>query len=84
MSESLVTGLKLQTTYKCRSCFSRNCKGNPHCLVGLGEKEWFEEIDEKSWHDLDDPEKERRQKGAFVGLKNLGATCYVNTFLQVM
>ena len=64
--------------------FSRNCKGNPHCLVGLGEKEWFQEIDESSWHDLDDPEKERRQKGAFVGLKNLGATCYVNTFLQVI
>ncbi|KAI0234833.1 Ubiquitin carboxyl-terminal hydrolase 48 [Lamellibrachia satsuma] len=61
----------------------RNCKGNPFCLLGLGERDWLCEIDDSNWHDIDDPEVERRKKGGFVGLKNLGATCYVNTFLQV-
>ncbi|KAK2494912.1 hypothetical protein MC885_012348, partial [Smutsia gigantea] len=61
----------------------RNCKGNPNCLVGIGEHIWLGEIDENSFHNIDDPNCERRKKNSFVGLTNLGATCYVNTFLQV-
>nr|XP_006811923.1 PREDICTED: ubiquitin carboxyl-terminal hydrolase 48-like [Saccoglossus kowalevskii] len=61
----------------------RNCKGNPNCLNGLGENLWLGEIDDDSWHEIEDPNNERRQEGSFVGLKNLGATCYVNTLLQV-
>ncbi|XP_070561679.1 ubiquitin carboxyl-terminal hydrolase 48-like isoform X2 [Ptychodera flava] len=61
----------------------RNCKGNPNCLMGLGESLWLGEIDDDSWHEIEDPNTERRVDGSFVGLKNLGATCYVNTLLQV-
>ncbi|XP_022090230.1 ubiquitin carboxyl-terminal hydrolase 48-like isoform X3 [Acanthaster planci] len=61
----------------------QNCKGNPNCLVGLGEKEWLCDIKDERWHEVEDPNLERRAEDSFVGLKNLGATCYVNTFLQV-
>ncbi|XP_044523778.1 ubiquitin carboxyl-terminal hydrolase 48 isoform X4 [Gracilinanus agilis] len=66
-----------------RGVCRRNCKGNPNCLVGIGEHVWLGEIDENSFHNIDDPNSERRKKNSFVGLTNLGATCYVNTFLQV-
>ncbi|KAL4658673.1 ubiquitin carboxyl-terminal hydrolase 48 isoform X1 [Arapaima gigas] len=66
-----------------RGSCRRNCKGNPNCLVGIGEHVWLGEIDENSFHNIDDPNSERRDKNKFVGLTNLGATCYVNTFLQV-
>ncbi|XP_060115140.1 ubiquitin carboxyl-terminal hydrolase 48 [Heteronotia binoei] len=66
-----------------RGACRRNCRGNPNCLVGIGEHIWLGEIDENSFHNIDDPNFERRKKNAFVGLTNLGATCYVNTFLQM-
>ncbi|XP_076846101.1 ubiquitin carboxyl-terminal hydrolase 48 isoform X2 [Brachyhypopomus gauderio] len=66
-----------------RGACRRNCKGNPNCLVGIGEHSWLGEIDENAFHNIDDPNSERRDKNTFVGLTNLGATCYVNTFLQV-
>ncbi|XP_066493077.1 ubiquitin carboxyl-terminal hydrolase 48 isoform X2 [Tiliqua scincoides] len=66
-----------------RGSCRRNCRGNPNCLVGIGEHVWLGEIDESSFHNIDDPNFERRKKSAFVGLTNLGATCYVNTFLQM-
>uniref|UniRef100_A0A671TAH7 Ubiquitin carboxyl-terminal hydrolase 48 n=1 Tax=Sinocyclocheilus anshuiensis TaxID=1608454 RepID=A0A671TAH7_9TELE len=66
-----------------RGACRRNCRGNPNCLVGIGEQSWLGEIDENAFHNIDDPNSERRDKNTFVGLTNLGATCYVNTFLQV-
>ncbi|XP_053725063.1 ubiquitin carboxyl-terminal hydrolase 48 [Synchiropus splendidus] len=66
-----------------RGTCRRNCKGNPNCLVGIGEQAWLGEIDENAFHNVDDPNSVRREKNTFVGLTNLGATCYVNTFLQV-
>lgn len=40
----------------------RNCRGNPNCLVGIGEHAWLGEIDENSFHNIDDPNCERRKK----------------------
>ncbi|XP_048823349.1 ubiquitin carboxyl-terminal hydrolase 48-like [Lagopus muta] len=57
--------------------------GEPNCLLGIREHVWLGEIDENSFHNIDDPNCERRKEDAFVGLKNLGATCYVNTYLQI-
>lgn len=42
--------------------FRRNCKGNPNCLVGIGEQAWLGEIDENTFHNIDDPNSERRDK----------------------
>lgn len=66
----------------CRSSSCRkNCRGNPHCISGLGVKPWMQTLDYNA-QDIEDPNSERR-KNSFVGLKNLGATCYVNSYLQV-
>lgn len=42
--------------------YRRNCRGNPNCLVGIGEHVWLGEIDENSFHNIDDPNCERRKK----------------------
>lgn len=81
--EHIETAYRVRLEPCVRGLCRRNCKGNPNCLVGIGEHIWLGEIDENSFHNIDDPNSERRKKNSFVGLTNLGATCYVNTFLQV-
>lgn len=81
--EHIALAYRVNLQYCKRGTCRRNCKGNPNCLVGIGEQAWLGEIDENTFHNIDDPNSERRDKNSFVGLTNLGATCYVNTFLQV-
>lgn len=54
----IVTGRLMTMTCFCR----RNCKGNPNCLVGIGEQAWLGDIDENAFHNIDDPNSERRDK----------------------
>ncbi|KAK7693460.1 hypothetical protein QCA50_003028 [Cerrena zonata] len=70
------------------SCNTKSCKNNPNCLNNLGQEKWEDE--DKAFSafmkiaDLgENPLLYSRDPGLPIGLKNLGATCYANAFLQV-
>ena len=48
--------------------FRRNCKGNPRCVNALGEGKWFQEIKDRYWYDIGDPNKEKRDPVRFSSL----------------
>jgi len=65
-------------THNCK----KNCKYNPRCLSALGEKVWLDaEEEEESETEVED--EMVRHEGVPAGLRNLGNTCYVNSFLQI-
>ncbi|KAI0688254.1 cysteine proteinase [Cytidiella melzeri] len=70
------------------NCSSKSCKNNPNCLNYLGQEKWENEEKARDAYmkaaELGpDPNDESREANTPVGLKNLGATCYANAFLQV-
>ncbi|KAI1301417.1 Ubiquitin carboxyl-terminal hydrolase 48 [Halotydeus destructor] len=69
--------------FKSKPC-KRNCRYNPRCLCGIGEKKWLNAAIDQNWSDNLNPYLEKRKTGQSCGLKNLGATCYVNSLLQVL
>ncbi|RMX53049.1 hypothetical protein pdam_00014581 [Pocillopora damicornis] len=83
ISDNVESAYRINTAACSPGNCRRNCKANPNCFNCLGERFWLSEIKDSYWLNCEDPENERRPENAFVGLKNLGATCYVNTFLQV-
>ncbi|XP_015114794.1 ubiquitin carboxyl-terminal hydrolase 48 [Diachasma alloeum] len=65
----------------CKNC-KRNCSNNPCCLTGLGEEKYFKSQPAEV-ASLESSLSELRDPTQYVGLKNLGATCYVNSLIQV-
>lgn len=89
ISDSQLKSAYRLTLTNCEDC-KRNCVGNPNCLLGIGESKWEfspdelestnSELFEKFEKELS---KEKRFDGSPCGLINLGATCYVNTYIQL-
>ncbi|ORY72576.1 hypothetical protein BCR35DRAFT_307589 [Leucosporidium creatinivorum] len=69
------------------ACSHELCNNNPRCLNWLGQDKWESSVQAmKSFSKVAglgiDPSN-ARQDDIPVGLRNLGATCYANSFLQV-
>ncbi|KAI5119495.1 hypothetical protein M0805_009519 [Coniferiporia weirii] len=69
-------------------CDKKRCKDNPYCLNYLGQDKWEDEVRAEEAYlkarlEDENPEEDSRDPTIPVGLKNLGATCYANAFLQV-
>ncbi|XP_024945389.1 ubiquitin carboxyl-terminal hydrolase 48 isoform X2 [Cephus cinctus] len=78
--------IHLETAYKiglknCKNC-RRNCQNNPMCLSGLGEERYLKAPPVEAGS-LQSVLCKLRDLKSYVGLKNLGATCYVNSLIQV-
>ncbi|KAH9173623.1 cysteine proteinase [Lactarius sanguifluus] len=70
------------------TCNKKNCSKNPNCLNYLAQDRWEDaEAGLKAYIsaiDLGpDPDLRTRRPGLPVGLRNLGATCYANAYIQV-
>nr|XP_034180171.1 ubiquitin carboxyl-terminal hydrolase 48-like isoform X1 [Osmia lignaria] len=78
--------IHLETAYRiglkaCKNC-KRNCTNNPQCLTGLGEEKYIKSQPAEVMS-LESSLSELRDPTQYVGLKNLGATCYVNSLIQM-
>eukprot|EP00743_Colponemidia_sp_Colp-15_P010153 GILK01011152.1.p1 GENE.GILK01011152.1~~GILK01011152.1.p1 ORF type:complete len:1414 (-),score=327.31 GILK01011152.1:23-4129(-) len=70
----------------CPASCKSNCSMNPNCLYGLGEKKkgiWTSKPQAMQLLGYD-PSQDIRVQRAHIGLRNLGATCYMNCLLQLL
>ncbi|KAF9121814.1 hypothetical protein BGW39_010236 [Mortierella sp. 14UC] len=85
---SSVTPSSLTKSKIVNPCTAARCKdGNPHCLNHMGQDQWEREDAFDKYFTVfgkrTDPEVFRRKPDSPAGMKNLGATCYANSLLQV-
>ncbi|KAF9358108.1 hypothetical protein BGX26_002476 [Mortierella sp. AD094] len=83
------SGLESSESTKGNStCTAARCKdGNPHCLNYMGQDQWEKEDALDRYLGMiaikPNPELLKRPVDTPAGMKNLGATCYANSLLQV-
>ncbi|XP_020280412.1 ubiquitin carboxyl-terminal hydrolase 48-like isoform X2 [Pseudomyrmex gracilis] len=86
VSPEQIEKIHLETAYRIglKSCVNckRNCTNNPQCLTGLGEEKYLKSQPAEVMS-LESSLSELRDPTQYVGLKNLGATCYVNSLIQM-
>ncbi|KAH9981004.1 hypothetical protein BGW80DRAFT_1267806 [Lactifluus volemus] len=70
------------------TCSKKFCSRNPNCLNYLAQDRWEDaDVALKTYLSTmelgADPDLQTRKPGLPVGLRNLGATCYANAYIQV-
>ncbi|WVF71134.1 hypothetical protein IAT40_005931 [Kwoniella sp. CBS 6097] len=73
---------KLKFKFKTPGCTAKGCKGNPWCYNHLGADKVMDPEGKQNYIKEHAEEIARIRDGP-AGLRNLGATCYANAFLQL-
>ncbi|KAL5270779.1 hypothetical protein ACHWQZ_G001449 [Mnemiopsis leidyi] len=75
---------KINNFNSCPKKEHKNNEHNPWCLHGLGQEVWFESKNGPGEEEEDHFSVRPKYLGRYSGLRNLGATCYVNSLTQIL